>query len=72
MAEKATATVDLEALKERQPTQDELDAIGLEALNEGEAKTICFHSITCSNRDVIKKTKPHRTIWFGMMTWWSD
>jgi hypothetical protein len=40
MAENATVTkVDLEVLKERQPTQDELDAIGLEALNEGEAKT---------------------------------
>ena len=38
MAEK-TATVDLEALKERAPTQDELDSIGLEALNEGDAKT---------------------------------
>ena len=40
MAENATVTtVDLEVLKERQPTQDELDAIGLEALNEGDAKT---------------------------------
>ena len=36
---KETATVDLEVLKERAPTQDELDAIGMEALNEGDAKT---------------------------------
>jgi hypothetical protein len=34
-----TKKVDLEALKDRQPTQDELDSIGLEALNEDATNT---------------------------------